>query len=96
MTAEQIIIWSIIAVLILAIVFKVTWDVSKKEYCDSFSDNWGVDIYIDDKNKIMYVSLNESVSTEALQRIRESLKNCKTYEIVVMEEINNINFLNNT
>lgn len=93
MSTEQIIVSSIITVLIISVVFKVIWDISEKEAYDKVSDNWGVDIYIDDKNKIMYVSLNESVSTEALQRIRESLENCKTYEIVVMEEINSIEFL---
>lgn len=37
--------------------------------------------------------LNNNTSEEAIAKIKEGLKNSETYEIIVMENINNINFL---
>ena len=93
MTAEQIIIWSFVAVVALILVFKVLWDLSSKSTYDKISTKRGVDIYIDNENKVAYISLNNNTSEEAIAKIKEGLKNSETYEIIVMENINNINFL---
>lgn len=92
MTTEQIIIWSFVAVIAFILAFKISWDISSKNTYDKTSTKRGVDIYIDDENKVMYVSLNNNTSSEGIIKIKESLRNCETYEIVVIEEINDITF----
>ena len=54
----------------------------------------GVDIYIDRDKEIMYISMNEKMTTEAQSKIKESFSESLDYQIVVFEYINDIKFLN--
>lgn len=54
----------------------------------------GVDIYIDRDKEIMYISMNEKMTTEAHRKVKESFTNLKGYEVMVFESINDIRFLN--
>lgn len=93
MGTVDIVIWSFVAVIAFILAFKISWDISSKNTYDKTSTKRGVDIYIDDENKVMYVSLNNNTSNEEIQKIRDALRDFKTYEIIVLEEINDINFL---
>lgn len=54
----------------------------------------GVDIYIDREKEIMYVSMNEKMTYESQQRLKESFGMLKGYQVMVFESINDIKFLN--
>lgn len=54
----------------------------------------GVDIYIDSHKEIMYVSMNQRMTPEASERLKESFSEILDYKIVVFESINDIKFLN--
>lgn len=54
----------------------------------------GVDIYIDSDKEIMYVSMNQRMTPEASERLKESFSEILDYKIVVFESINDIKFLN--
>lgn len=54
----------------------------------------GVDIYIDNDKQIMYVSMNQRMTPEASERLKESFSEILDYKIVVFESINDIKFLN--
>lgn len=53
----------------------------------------GVDIYIDREKEIMYVGMNEKMTTEAYKKVKESFSESIGYQIVVFESINDIKFL---
>lgn len=93
MTTEQIIIWSFVAVIALILIFKILRDLTSNNTYDKTSTKRGVDLYIDDENKVVYISLNNNTSGEEIQKIRDALRDFETYEIIVLEEINDINFL---
>ena len=54
----------------------------------------GVDIYIDREKEIMYVGMNENMTTEAYKKVKESFSESIGYHVVVFESINDIKFLN--
>lgn len=54
----------------------------------------GADIYIDNDKQIMYVSMNQRMTPEASERLKESFSEILDYKIVVFESINDIKFLN--
>lgn len=54
----------------------------------------GVDIYIDRDKEIMYVGMNEKMTTEAYKKVKESFSESIGYHVVVFESINDIKFLN--
>ena len=54
----------------------------------------GVDIYIDRDKEIMYVSMNEKMTYEAQERLKESFRSIKGYQIMAFDYINDIKFLN--
>ena len=93
MGTVDIVIWSFVAVIAFILVFKISWDISSKNTYDKTSTKRGVDIYIDDENKVMYISLNNNTSNEEIKKIRETLIDFEPYKIIVLEEINDINFL---
>lgn len=93
MTTEQIIIWSFVAVIAFILIFKISRDITSNNTYDKTSAKRGVDIYIDDENKVMYISLNNNTSNEEIKKIREALIDFEPYKIIVLEEINDINFL---
>lgn len=54
----------------------------------------GVDIYIDRDKEIMYISMNQKMTYESQERLKESIRSIKGYEIMVFDYINDIKFLN--
>lgn len=54
----------------------------------------GIDIYIDRDKEIMYIGMNQKMTTEAHRKVKESFTNLKGYEVMVFESINDIKFLN--
>ena len=54
----------------------------------------GIDIYIDREKEIMYVSINEKMTLEAHEKVRESFGGLTGYQVIVFESINDIKFLN--
>ena len=54
----------------------------------------GVDIYIDRDKEIMYISMNEKMTAESQQRLKNSFRSIKGYQIMAFDYINDIKFLN--
>ena len=54
----------------------------------------GVDIYIDRDKEIMYISMNEKMTAESQQRLKDSFRSIKGYQIMAFYYINDIKFLN--
>lgn len=54
----------------------------------------GVDIYIDRDKEIMYISMNEKMTAESQQRLKDSFRSIKGYQIMAFDYINDIKFLN--
>ena len=53
----------------------------------------GMDIYIDNKKNIMYVSVNERITDEGIAKIKEGLEHITDYKVIVMEKINSITYI---
>lgn len=52
----------------------------------------GSDIYIDKELKIIFISLNRKLTIESMRH--EITKSIQGYEVVILECINNIEYLN--
>ena len=52
----------------------------------------GSDIYIDKELKIIFISINRKLTTESMRP--EVTKSIQGYEVVILECINNIEYLN--
>lgn len=72
---------------------KITEIKEKKKHIKKETRN-GVDIYIDREKEIMYVSMNEKMTYESQQRLKESFGMLKGYQVIIFESINDIKFLN--
>ena len=54
----------------------------------------GVDIYIDNNKKIMYISMNQKMTEESYRKAKEGINVIKGYQVMVFDYINDIKFLN--
>lgn len=51
----------------------------------------GSDIYIDKELKIIFISINRKLTTESRPEVTKSIQG---YEVIILECINNIEYLN--
>lgn len=57
---------------------------SKKEGCD---------IYIDNHKNIMFISPNEKITEKGISKIKKGISGVTDYKVIVIENINDINYL---
>lgn len=54
----------------------------------------GVDIYIDRELKIIFISMNEKLTSESMEGLANSFPDLEDYKTIIFESINEIKFLN--
>ncbi|UGL60645.1 endolysin [Staphylococcus phage vB_SurM-PSU4] len=66
---------------------------NKKENTILTNNEDGMDIYIDNKKNIMYVSMNERITDKGITKLKAGLEHSTDYKVIVMEKINSINYI---
>src|SRR5699024_1808805 len=69
-------------------------EISRKEKSMKKNTKNGVDIYIDNDKEIMYISMNQKMTTESYRKVKELFNESMDYQVIVFESINDIKFLN--